>query len=327
MAELITAWIRTPSDYDTLFARFVQSDWARAHKPVLSRMREGQPHHELYTGFDVTEPKGEPVRCHQGCGIENRTFSAQGSKIRFHCLKCNSSCLVTKLKVDSSTALGASSLVKITYPPPRAPTRWDYDTPNITTLVAAPVEPTPTPPAPVEPFLAPPTPVNPFLTPPTPVDPFLAASPPLFWSISLPSRYPAQSDLPMQVDPPVQTGPPMQLDRPVQGYPSIRIDPPTHHLPTLNAPAPIPTHTLIPQPVVPSMRPPMPTTGQAPPMRQVTPRVTIRIPAQRNTSQLTPQTQAPSIGRSQSEGRQALKRSVHRILDLSTETQKRKKKK
>ena len=328
LAELITAWVRMPSDYDTLFARVVQSDWARVHKPVLSRMIEGKPRHELYTGFDVTEPNGQPVRCHQGCGIENRTFSAQGSKIRFYCLNCDSFCLVTKVKADSSTALGASSLVKVTYLPMQAPTRWDFNTPDVTPSVAAQVEPILAPSAPVEPSIVPPAPVEPFPTPPTPVDPFLAVSPPLLRLISLLSGYPTQSDLPMQVDPPVQTNPPMQIDPPVRVYPSIQIDPPTRILPTtLNPPARTFAPMLIPQLVVPSMRPPMPTPGRAPPMLEVTPKMTIRIPAQRNASQVTPQTQAPSIAHLQSEGQQALKRSVHRILDLSTETQKRKKKK
>ena len=205
------------------------------HKPVLSRMKEGKPHHELYTGSDVTEPNGEPVRCHQGCGIENRTFIAQGSKVRFYCLECKSTCVAAKFKVDSSTPLGASSLVKTIYPPKRAPTKWQLKDSNDTPSVYAPVEPSPTPPTLVESSLVPPALVKLFLAPPAPAHPFPAPPPSLFRLISLPSGSPAQFDTPMQVDPPMQTV------SPIQAYPYIQIDPTTHtSLPPTPQPPPLP---------------------------------------------------------------------------------------
>ena len=71
----------------------------------------------------------------------------------------------------------------------------------------------------------------------------------------------------------------------------------------------------------------MPMTGQGSFVLRATPAATIRIPAQRDRLQVTPQTQATAITRTQSEGRQTLKRSVQRTLDISTEVQKPQKKK
>lgn len=222
LVEFITKWIQTPSGYDVLFARTIPTHWARAHKLVLSRRIDGKPYHELYTAFDVTEPNRELARCHQGCGIESRVSAARGSRIEISCLKCGSSSLITKVKEDTSTVIGAASLVKTPYLPGRAPIQWRY--PDDTSALAA-------LPLPLSKSISLPTDLRIQTNPPMEVDP------------------PMPIDLPIQIDPPARVNPPARISHPVQVIPSIRAHRPTHTLPALSTPAPTSSPMLVPTPI------------------------------------------------------------------------------
>ena len=123
LSELLVAWTTTPSDYDALFAATVRDDWARRHRPVLSR---GSDDHTLYVGFSITEPDGDLVRCHRGCGIENRWYTTKGNTVQITCKECGSLCTVEKVTQDRTTALEVRHLVKTCYPPRQADTTWRY---------------------------------------------------------------------------------------------------------------------------------------------------------------------------------------------------------
>ena len=122
LAELAVAWATTGSDYDTLFATTVNAGWVARHRPVLSRGRTGS--HTLYTGFNINEPNGQLVQCHQGCGMENQSFTVKPKDVQVVCRQCNSYCTIPKVTSDSSTLLGSRSLVKVAYPPTRFLTEW-----------------------------------------------------------------------------------------------------------------------------------------------------------------------------------------------------------
>jgi hypothetical protein len=201
LSEFATAWVTTPSDYDTLFAATVRSDWARLHRPVLSR---GRTDHVLYTGFHVTEPLGQVVRCHQGCGVENRSYSVKGQRASITCRQCGSTCTIDfgGARSDPSTALGSRSLVKVDYPQPLLPVQWLLGTPKppastvIQTLVNNPATSLSSPsftPAHVGP--GPPVPSPTIGSRPT----FLVPPPhPLSHSVSLPTLSPRSSVRPLQ---------------------------------------------------------------------------------------------------------------------------------
>ena len=106
LAAFTVAWVTTPSSYDALFAAEMRDDWARRHRPVLST---GKDNHSLYTGYHITEPNGHVVKCHQRCGIENRTHNMTGNKgdqIVIICRKCQSRCVIDKVGLDSKSPLG-----------------------------------------------------------------------------------------------------------------------------------------------------------------------------------------------------------------------------
>ena len=89
--------------------------------------------HTLYTGYDITEPGGQLIRCHGHCGIENRSHHTTGNKgqqVKVVCRKCNSYCKVDKVALDLSTPLGARHIVKTTFPQTILPTLWVFNTPK-----------------------------------------------------------------------------------------------------------------------------------------------------------------------------------------------------
>lgn len=126
LSEFATAWTTTLSEYDTLFATTVRHDWARRHRPVLSR---GNGLHYLYTGFHVTEPHGKLVRCHQMCGVEARSFTIKDKVVVIRCKRCRSTCTIDRVKPDRST-LGTQSIVKVAYPPDQVRVLWKFDDPR-----------------------------------------------------------------------------------------------------------------------------------------------------------------------------------------------------
>ena len=136
LSEFATTWVTTPSDYDVLFATTVRHDWARRHRPVLSR---GENEHYLYTGFHITEPHGMIVRCHQqACGIEARVYDVKGKTVSFRCKRCKSSCVIDKVILDRSSTLGASSLVRVAYPPDQVKVQWTFGGPAPRSTLLAP---------------------------------------------------------------------------------------------------------------------------------------------------------------------------------------------
>jgi len=123
LAEFGAAWVTTASDYDVLFAATMRDDWARRHRPVLSR---GQTNHVMYTGYHITEPHGQVVQCHQGCGIKNRSYNVSGRMVSISCGQCGSSCLIKKVPSDT-TILGNRSIVATSYPPGLVATEWSLE--------------------------------------------------------------------------------------------------------------------------------------------------------------------------------------------------------
>ena len=113
------------------------------------------------------------------------------------CKKCKSYCTFRRIKADNLTAIGASSLIKVQYPPRQANTKWSFRHPD----GVPPPEPFPpviTPPAPAPPAPAPPAPVPPAAPQPVPtLVPQLPESPsPISCSISLPTKLPAHTNPP-----------------------------------------------------------------------------------------------------------------------------------
>ena len=127
LADLVAAWIQTPSDFDELFASAVRSDWARIHRPVVSRSHH---RHVLYTGYHATEPNGELVQCHQGCGIENRHYDVHNKFVTITCRGCNSECKVVKTTPSLKTSLSSRSLVRTVFPQPTTRAQWTFKDPK-----------------------------------------------------------------------------------------------------------------------------------------------------------------------------------------------------
>lgn len=138
LAEFVTAWVTTPSDYDTLFAVTVPDAWARVHRPVLST---GSMVHHLYTGYSVLEPRGEVVRCHTGCGLENRSYNVDRSKVVVKCRECRSHTSYKHVPSGGSTTLAKKNLIKTVYPQQAARVNWKHPaSPLPTPVVVTPVE-------------------------------------------------------------------------------------------------------------------------------------------------------------------------------------------
>ena len=122
LTDFVALWVQTPSDYDVLVARTMRGDWARKHRPVVTRNNV----HTLYTGYHVTEPNGEVVVCHRGCGIESRTWEVKAKEVVITCQMCQSQCTIDKLASNMGTLLGSRLLVKTPYPQRQARTIWSF---------------------------------------------------------------------------------------------------------------------------------------------------------------------------------------------------------
>ena len=123
LSDFIAAWVRTPSDFDVLYASVFRDIWGRKHRMVVSTGRDA---HMLYTGFTITEPDGKLVRCHNRCGNQDRSHHVAGNHVIFVCRKCRSECRIGLTAADTSTVLGGRKLVKVPYPQEQAATEWRY---------------------------------------------------------------------------------------------------------------------------------------------------------------------------------------------------------
>jgi hypothetical protein len=115
-------WVQTRADYDTLIAKTIYPDWAKKHLPVLSQGND----HMLYTGYDPMEPQGMLIKCHQGCGVENRIWKPRPATYKIICRKCGSTCSINKHVLEDNTFLGSRGLLKIPFPQKQAPTEWTF---------------------------------------------------------------------------------------------------------------------------------------------------------------------------------------------------------
>lgn len=121
VTQFLIHWAQTPSNYDVLFARVMRSDWAARHLPVLSQ--KGQ--HHLYTAYKSSEPDGQLVMCHNGCGMENRMWVDRPKIVKLVCHTCLSVCIIKRVPRESGI-LGSRSLKKVEFPQGRARTEWKY---------------------------------------------------------------------------------------------------------------------------------------------------------------------------------------------------------
>lgn len=121
VTELLIHWAQTPSGYNVLFAWVVWPDWAARHLPVLSQKGK----HHLYTAYKSSEPDGQLVICHNGCGTENRFWVDRPKTVKLVCNTCSSECSVTRVPQESGV-LGSQSLKKVEFPQGQARTTWIY---------------------------------------------------------------------------------------------------------------------------------------------------------------------------------------------------------
>jgi hypothetical protein len=126
VTHFLTLWAQTPSDYDTLIAASIRSDWAARYLPIISRLGE----HQLYTGFSVIRPEGKLVICHRNCGKEHLAWRVRNSFVKVICRSCQSECIIEKTHVDVRTILGSRSLVRVNFPQEQARTTWIFHGPN-----------------------------------------------------------------------------------------------------------------------------------------------------------------------------------------------------
>ena len=144
LADIISTWARTGSNFDTIISCVVHGDWALYHRLVISRRREGnadKSDHTLYTGYSPMEPNGQLVRCHRGCGGENMSAEPQGPTFRITCRGCGSWCFVTSVAKEKSSIPGSAGIVKANYPQKQAMTQWVLNEP--VPHPAQPLDPTP----------------------------------------------------------------------------------------------------------------------------------------------------------------------------------------
>ena len=112
VADFVSAWVQTNSDYDVLVGKTISSTWATKHQPVLST-RSG---HVLYTGYNPIEPEGKLIKCPLACGRGFRTDSSKHS-MKVTCLACGYHCLIRKTtKKDPGDKLRKEGLVKVKFP-------------------------------------------------------------------------------------------------------------------------------------------------------------------------------------------------------------------
>lgn len=136
--EIARLWAQTLSDYETIFARVLRQDWARRHRPVLSR----GDNHYMYTGYHITEPDGELVHCHRGCGIEGRTWKERpDGSLDITCHGCNSTCKVPLVRQNWKTDLGVQGIVKVKFPRPQVKTTWRFNEDTKTSIAPGALRP------------------------------------------------------------------------------------------------------------------------------------------------------------------------------------------
>jgi hypothetical protein len=120
LTEFAARWAQSRSRYDSIIASTFCSKWAKAHRPVLSRKKNG---HTLYTRYDRREPNGNLVLCDLRCGQILEAHSSKNT-IRLICKKCNYRCTIPLHTTDSSTALGHSVFVKTAFPQTQIRADW-----------------------------------------------------------------------------------------------------------------------------------------------------------------------------------------------------------
>lgn len=120
IAEFAARWAQSFSEYDSIFASLIPNDWAKAHKPVLSRA-DGS--HTLYTKFDVTHPGGKLVLCHIRCEHPLRSH-LRGKIVIQECTKCGAKCHTPFIPTDRFTILGSREMIKVPFPEEIYPAHW-----------------------------------------------------------------------------------------------------------------------------------------------------------------------------------------------------------
>jgi hypothetical protein len=104
------------------------STWAYQHKPVLSRKRDGQMSHVLYTGVQRAEPGGARVtcihQCNKGFRIKTSPGKASPGNYIFMCSSCDWRSTIPIPPIDKTTALGRKQLLKVNFPQKQYPAEW-----------------------------------------------------------------------------------------------------------------------------------------------------------------------------------------------------------
>ena len=119
--DFVTKWVQTPSTLTRIACCTLTDSWASRHRPVIS---SGKDIHNLYTGYDVAEPEGKLVRCHQGCGAENLMQNVGGSHVEVVCRRCRSSCTFEKVESSSWSVTFPRNLVITPFPQERFMVHW-----------------------------------------------------------------------------------------------------------------------------------------------------------------------------------------------------------
>ena len=175
LLDLAAYWVQTPSDYDVLMAKVLNTSWALDHMPVLSMRGHsserfttyttgkppapvpitsipGQDDHILFTKFEFGQPGGKLVLCPGRCEAKMDPKQTKGG-VRCVCegTECEYKCTIPQFKTDQTTRLGRRGLVAIKYPPEIFHAQWTWgggDNPRPTLPLPPPPTPSPQPSAP-----------------------------------------------------------------------------------------------------------------------------------------------------------------------------------
>lgn len=145
LLDFVAYWVQTHSDYDTLIAKAMKSDWAEDHMPVLSRRHHDpkryttffkdklavaiepsscQDDHILYTKFSLGNPAGGYIKCPKGCQQKLKSKQAQLG-VRISCPVCGARCTIPTFRTDRATTLTRHAFVAVKYPPKQYPVTWE----------------------------------------------------------------------------------------------------------------------------------------------------------------------------------------------------------
>ena len=102
-------------------------EWITRHLPVISR---GAKSHRLYCAASPLEPKGKFLRCPEGCGNENYTYSTRPRHRKVTCERCSATCIFATPTPDRTTVLGYFNLVTTSFPQEQSKIRWTYPDDN-----------------------------------------------------------------------------------------------------------------------------------------------------------------------------------------------------